>query len=60
MQTEEQKIQNGEGLGMTLGKGWSLMSCVEAFVTEIKIESSDQSPFLEADQEFKVTSELLK
>ena len=36
------------------------MSCVEAFVTRIKIESSDQSPFGGADQGIKVTSELLK
>ena len=60
MQTEEQQKQNGEGLGMMLGKGWSLISCVEAFATKIKIESSNHSPFLGANQEFKVTSELLK
>ena len=36
------------------------MSRVEAFVTGIKIESSDQSPFGGANQGIKVTSELLK
>ena len=36
------------------------MSHVEAFVTGIKIESSDQSPFWEADEGIKVTSELLR
>ena len=36
------------------------MSRVEAFVTRIKIESSDQSPFLRADQGIKVTSKLQK
>ena len=34
------------------------MSCVKVFVTRIKIESRDQSPFLRADQGMKVTSEL--
>ena len=36
------------------------MSRVEAFVTRIKIESSNQSPCLRAGQEIKVTSELRK
>ena len=36
------------------------MPRVEAFATGIKIESSDQSPFLEADQGIKVASKLLK
>ena len=36
------------------------MSCVEVFATEIRIESSDQSPFLGGDQGIKVISELLK
>ena len=31
------------------------MSRVEAFATRIKIESSDQSPFLRADQRIKIT-----
>ena len=35
------------------------MSHVEVFATGIKIESSDQSPFLGADQEIKATSELM-
>ena len=30
---------------------------VEAFATEIKIESSDQKPFLRADQGIKIGSE---
>ena len=34
------------------------MSRAEAFATEIKSESSDQNPFLMADQEIKVASEL--
>ena len=34
------------------------MSCVETFLIEIKIKSSDQSSFLSADQDIKVTSEL--
>ena len=34
------------------------MSCVEAFATRIKIESSDQSLFWGADQGIKVTSKL--
>ena len=36
------------------------MSHVELFSTRIKIESSDQSPFLRADQAIKVTSKLWK
>ena len=36
------------------------MSCVEAFATGIKIESSDQSPFLGPIKRIKVTSDLLK
>ena len=36
------------------------MSCVEAFPTGIKIESSDQSPFWGVDQGIKLASELLK
>ena len=36
------------------------MSPVEAFATEIKIESSDQSPFWGTNQGIKATSKLLK
>ena len=36
------------------------MSCVEAFATGIKVESSNQRTFLGANQGIKVASELLK
>ena len=39
---------------------YTCMCCVETFVTGIKIESSEQSPFLRADQEIKVAPKLQK
>ena len=36
------------------------MSCVKAFATRIKIESSNQSPFESWSQGIKATSELQK
>ena len=55
MHSSTYSASSTEGQGVV-----TYMSCVKAFATGIKIESSDQKPFLGADQGIKVASELIK